>query len=60
MSVFRIVDSDGEIVADADGLDGVNEIVRRAPDRSLPCRRDFRGPALIGPDLPALGLSHPP
>ena len=31
MSVFRIVDRDGEIVADADGLAGVNEIVRRAP-----------------------------
>ena len=31
MSVFRIVDRDGEIVADVDGLAGVNEIVRRAP-----------------------------
>ncbi len=31
MSLFRIVDRDGEIVADADGLAGVNEIVRRAP-----------------------------
>ena len=31
MSVFRIVDREGEIVADADGLAGVNEIVRRAP-----------------------------
>ena len=30
MSVFRIVDRDGEIVADVDGLAGVNEIVRRA------------------------------
>ena len=31
MSVFRIVDRDGEIVANVDGLAGVNEIVRRAP-----------------------------
>ncbi len=31
MSVYRIVDRDGEIVADADGLAEVNEIVRRAP-----------------------------
>ena len=31
MSVFRIVDRDGEIVADVDGLAGVNKIVRRAP-----------------------------
>ena len=31
MSEFRIIDRDGELVADADGLAGVNEIVRRAP-----------------------------
>ena len=31
MSVFRIVGRDGEIVANVDGLAGVNEIVHRAP-----------------------------
>jgi len=31
MSVFRIVDRDGEMLADADSIDGVTEIVRRAP-----------------------------
>ena len=31
MSLFRIVDRDGEMLADADRLDGVTEIVRRAP-----------------------------
>ena len=31
MSLFRIVDRDGEMLADADGLAGVTEIVRRAP-----------------------------
>lgn len=31
MSVFRIVDRDGEMLADADSIDGVTEIVRRTP-----------------------------
>ena len=31
MSLFRIVGRDGEMLSDADSLDGVNEIVRRAP-----------------------------
>ena len=60
MSVFRIVDRDGEIVADVDGLAGVNEIVRLCSYRSLPCRRDFRRPTPIGTDVPALGLRHTP
>ena len=30
MSVFRIVDRDGEMVADSDSLDGMTEIVCRA------------------------------
>ena len=48
MSVFRIIDRDGEIVADADGLAGVNEIVRRCSYRVLSCRRDLRGPLPSG------------
>jgi hypothetical protein len=31
MSLFRIVDRDGEMLADADSLDGLTEIVRHAP-----------------------------
>ena len=31
MSLFRIVDRDGEMLADADTLDGVTEVVRNAP-----------------------------
>ena len=31
MSLFRIVDHDGKMLADTDSLDGVTEIVRRAP-----------------------------
>ena len=31
MSLFRIVDRDGEMLADAATLDGVTEIVRRVP-----------------------------
>ena len=31
MSLFRIVDRNGEMFADADSLDGVTEIVRLAP-----------------------------
>lgn len=31
MSVFRIVNRDGEMLADADSLDGVTEPVRNAP-----------------------------
>ena len=31
MSLFRIVDRDGEMLADADSVDGVAEVVRNAP-----------------------------
>jgi len=31
MSLFRIVDRDGEMLADADSLDEVTEVVRNAP-----------------------------
>ncbi len=31
MSFFRIVDRDGEMLADADSLDGVTKVVRSAP-----------------------------
>jgi hypothetical protein len=31
MSVFRIVDRDGEMLVDAAILDGVTEVVRNAP-----------------------------
>jgi len=31
MSFFRIVDRDGEMLADADSLDDVTELVRNAP-----------------------------
>ncbi len=31
MSFFRIVDRDGEMLADADSLHGVTEVVRNAP-----------------------------
>ena len=31
MSLFRIVDRDGEMLADADSMDGVTELVRNAP-----------------------------
>jgi len=31
MSLFRIVDPDGEMLADADSLDGVTKVVRNAP-----------------------------
>ena len=31
MCFFRIVDHDGEMLADADSLDGVTEVIRNAP-----------------------------
>ncbi len=31
MSLFRIVDRDGEMLADADSLDGVTKVVSNAP-----------------------------
>ena len=48
MSEFRIIDRNGELVADADGLAGVNEIVRRAPTGAtmstrFPWTRSHRG-----------------
>ena len=60
MSFFRIVDRDGEMLADADSLDGVTKVVRRRSARALPCRRDFRGPPPIWPHLTTLGICHSP
>ena len=59
MSLFRIVDRDGEMLSEADSLDRVPRL-SAVLDRSLPCRRDFRGPAPIGTHVPALGLRRTP
>ena len=60
MSVFRIVDRDGEILADADSLDGVTEIVRRAPPGRYHVDEISADPLPSGHTCPALGLRHTP